>query len=203
MLAGVISLGFCFLLAGHTFAQSQFELKRIAKVEIVFSGKSQDRALAEQFRLTAVRILREEYSAPRIRDAIAAIYESRQVDSIVVSADLNTAGEVELRFEVKRKTTVQRVNVEILGESAGDNVTEQDLLFKLNLLTPGTAITEQTLQNNATEILTYLRERGFYDSEVTYRRQAMEDENDVAVTFQVKLGNQTEVNSIKVQSTLR
>ena len=63
-------------------------------------------------------------------------------------------------FLIKRKTEAQRVDV-VLGPSVGDKVKEDDLLFKLDLLQPGTPITEQTLRNNADELLDYLRERGF------------------------------------------
>ena len=56
-------------------------------------------------------------------------------------------------------------------ERLGEPVTEQELMFKLNLLDPGTPITDQTPQNNANVILEYLRDRGYYNAEVTYLRR--------------------------------
>lgn len=184
-------------LSVSALAQNAFDKRRIAKIDIVFSGASQDRSLAEQYRILVTRVVGEQYSAPRIRDAIAALYETRRVDTVTVTAAPDAAGAVELRFEVKRKTEAGRISVEV-GESSGDNVEEQDLLFKLNLLSPGTAITEQTLQNSATEILDYLRERGFYRSEVTYERRPLVNENEVGVTFRVEPGDQTRVEAIRV-----
>ncbi len=185
----------CFL---SSFAQTKYDKLPISKIDVVFTGNGANPALAEQYRLMVRLAIGGTYSAPRIRDAVAALYETKNVDTVVVTAVTNAAGDVELKFEVKRKTQAERVSV-VVTNSVGDDVSEQDLLFKLNLLTPGTAITEQTLQNNASEILDYLRERGYYRSEVVYERRPLQNENEVGVTFRVTLNEQATVDDLTIQ----
>ncbi len=177
-------------------AQNQYEKRRIAKIEIS-AGTAANPALIEQYRLVVRDALGPVYSTPRIRDAIEALYQTRRIDTISVAAALDPAGDVELNFLIKRKTEAQRVAV-VVGPSDGDTVKEEDLLFKLNLLTPGTPITEQTLRDNADQILDYLRERGFYRSEVTFERRPLETENDVGVTFRVAPNVQARVGAFVV-----
>lgn len=178
-------------------AQTQFDKRKIARIGISIGGTTSDSPLVEQYRLTAGEALGPIYSAPRIRDAIEALYRTGQVDTVTVSAQVNAAGDVELLFTIKRKTQAQKVSI-VLGPAEGDEVTEEELLFKLNLLTPGTAITEQTLKNNADEILVYLRERGFYGSQVVYERKPLLNENDVAVTFRVTPNTQARVEAFQI-----
>src|SRR6185436_2643843 len=95
------------------------------------------------------------YSTTRVRDAIEALYRTKKIATITVTAATNAAGNVVLVITVKRKTQAQKVEI-VVGKTVGDPVTEQDLLFKLNLVTPGTVITEQVLSKNADDILDYL-----------------------------------------------
>ena len=71
-------------------------------------------------------------------------------------------------------------------------------MFKLNLLDPGTPITEQTLQNNANVILEYLCDRGYFNAEVTYTQTPLQDQNDVGVTFHVKPNAEAKVETFRV-----
>ncbi len=180
-----------------TSAQVRYDGQRIAKIDIVFAGNSANLPLAERYRLLIRNELGDTYSLPRVREAIAALYATQRIETVVAVAGQNAAGEVELRFEIKRKVQAERVSVEV-GPTIGDEVLEQDILFKLNLLQPGTAITEQTLQNSANEILDYLRERGFYRSEVTYEQRPLQNENEVGIVFKVKPNQQTTVESFRV-----
>jgi len=188
---------FTALLVTTVAAQNKSEKRRIAKTEIVIAGAEANSPLAEEFRIIIRDTLGPVYSTPRIRDTIEGLYNTRRIDTITVTAAADAAGDVLLTFNVKRKTQAERVTV-VVGESVGDTVTEQELLFKLNLLTPGTVITEQNLRNNADEILDYLRERGFYKSAVTYERKPLRSANEVGVTFRVMPGEQTKVSSFTV-----
>ncbi len=192
---GVAVILVCSLAA---VAQSQYDKQRIDSIEINFGGTQANLPLADQYRLLVKDALGPVYSAPRIRDAIDALYSTRRVDTITVAATLNSSGGVDLRFDVKRKTQAEKVTV-VVGTTIGDKVLEQDLLFKLNLLTPGTAITDQTLRSNADEILDYLRERGFYQSEVTYERRPLQNENEVGVTFRVMPNAQAKVETFDIK----
>lgn len=189
-----VFIGVCFLSA---FSQNKYEKHRIAKIYVSIGGAESNSPLVEEYRLVAQETVGEIYSSARIREAIEVLYRTKKIDTITVSATLNTSGDVELLFTIKRKTQAERVSIE-LSEALGDKVTEQELMFKLNLLMPGTAITEQTLRNNADQILDYLRERGFYRSEVVYRRQPLQNENEVAVVFRVTPREQAQVESFVI-----
>ena len=177
---------FCFLLLflSPVLPQTKYEKQRITKIDITTGSAEADTPLIQQYRLIVQDAVGGIYSTPRIRDAIEALYRTRRVDTVTVAAALDRAGNVELTFLIKRKTEAQRVDV-VLGPFEGDKVKEEDLLFKLDLLQPGTPITEQSLRNNADQLLDYLRERGFYKTVVTYERRPLQTENDVGVTFRV------------------
>ena len=178
-------------------AQNKYEKRNIDNITIQITGAEKDTALIEQYRLIARDAVGPAYSTPRIRDAIEMLYRSKKIETVAVTAALNASGNVDLIFVIKPKTQVQKVSI-VIAPSEGDKVTEQELLFKLNLLTPGTAITEQALRDNADEILDYLRDRGFYKSEVTYEVHRMQNQNDVGVTFKVTPNAQATVSNFTV-----
>ncbi|MFM9904637.1 MAG: POTRA domain-containing protein [Pyrinomonadaceae bacterium] len=180
-----------------TPAQTKYEKARIDKVDISFGTMPTNNQQAEQYRQIAKEALGPIYTSTRIRDAIQALYSTKKIDTITVAASTNAAGGVDIYFNIKRKTQAEKIDF-IVGTTVGDRVLEQDLLFKLNLLTPGTAITEQTLRSNADEILDYLRERGFYQSEVTYERRPLQNENEVGVTFRVMPNTQVKVADFRI-----
>ncbi|MGE3465862.1 MAG: POTRA domain-containing protein, partial [Pyrinomonadaceae bacterium] len=182
---------------GVISAQTRYEKQRIAKIDISLGTSGANSQLIEEYRLIATNAVGATYSTARIRDALIALYDTKLIDTITVVAGLDAAGDVELVFNIKRKTQAARINIEI-GPSEGDDVTEEDLLFKLNLVTPGTAITEQNLQENANQILDYLRERGFYQSRVMYEQRPLANANEVGVTFNVTPATQARVDDLRI-----
>jgi len=193
----VLSVAILLLFVVSTFAQNKYEQQRITKIEIVITGAEDDTKSVEEYRGLVRDAVGEVYSSPRIRDAIEALYNTKKVDTVTVSAALDGGG-VSLTFDVKRKTQAQRVEV-VVGKAAGEKVTEDDLLFKLNLVQPGSVITEQTLRSNADQILDYLRERGYYRSEVTYEQRPLQYRTDVGVTFRVAPGEPARVDEVMVK----
>ena len=182
----------------NVFSQNKYEKHRIDKIDIIFAGSDTNDQLAQQYRLTAREELGPIYLTSRVRGAIEALYATKRIDTITVGASLNATDGVDLRFDIKRKTQAQKVSI-IVGRTVGDPVLEQDLLFKLNLLTPGTPVAEQTLRNNADEILDYLRTRGFYQSEVVYSQRPLQNnETEVGVTFTVTPNVQAKVEDLKI-----
>lgn len=194
--AAVFSLILLFVSVG--FSQNKYDNREIVKVDVSLGENDNNPQLVEEFRLTARDEVGTTYSAARIRDAIEALYRTKKVETITVTANLDAAGNVDLVFNIKRKTQAQKVSI-VVGEIIGDKVTEQELLFKLNILQPGTAITEQTLRNSADEILDYLRERGFYKSEARYERRPLQNQIDVGVTFKVMPNVQAKISDFVVQ----
>lgn len=188
-------------LSSFVSAQNRYENRLIIEpIEITFEGNDPDIAAAEQFRLIAKNALGERYSPVKVREAIQKIYDTQRVISVVVEATGGGENSVRLRFIIKRKKQAEKVSVNI-GQYVGETITEDELLFKLNLITPGSSISEQILQNNASLILDYLRERGYFNSEVRYSEIPQSSETKVAVRFDVMPNAQAKVGefSVKIQ----
>lgn len=178
-------------------AQNQYEKRPISRVEIALGDTRPSTAVVEEYRQIARNAVGSTYSTPRIREAIEALYDTRRIDTIAVSAAVDASGSVELTFSIKRKPQAGRVEI-IVSPSEGDVVREEDLRLRLNLLMPGSTFTEQTLEENADQILDYLRDRGFFRSTVTFERRPLEDQNDIGVTFRVTPGAQAMIERFQV-----
>ncbi len=185
------------------FAQtngSKYEDQPISNVDVAFERAGGDDAAKEQFRLVARGELGEKYSAVRVRNAIEALYKTGRIISVsAVEASENAANSgVNLRFVLRRKVRAERVNIQI-GNTLGEAVTEQQLLLKLNLLNAGTDITEQTLNGNADSILDYLRERGYFNAQVTPTQTPLAaDPTKVVVTLNVVPNAQATVENFNI-----
>ena len=170
-----------FLFSLGARAQNKFEKHHIDKINIAFTTSSANTALIEQYRLIAAEQLGNIYSTSRVRDSLAALYATKNIDTVTVAAALNSADGVELTYNIKRKMQAQKVDVVLVDapDEGSDNIKEEDILFKLNIVSPGTPITEQTLRDSSDEILDYLRERGFYKATVAYERKPLASVDEV------------------------
>ncbi|MFN2391496.1 MAG: POTRA domain-containing protein, partial [Pyrinomonadaceae bacterium] len=197
---------YCSLLNAH--AQNKYEDRTISNVYIRFENADRDVSnegpfqirdisAAEQFRAIARSALGEKYSVVKTRDALQALYDTERIVSVTAQRIESGPASVDLRFIIKRKTQAEKINI-VIGNTIGDEVTEQQLLLKLNLLNPGTSITEQTLRNNADLIQAYLRDRGFFNSEVTFAQQPLSSQTEVTVTFRVTPNAQAKVRSFNI-----
>lgn len=195
-----VSLFFCvsiLLFCSTISAQNNYEDRRIRNISIVFEGADRSSSSAAEFEVIAREKLGDTYSAVKIRETLEALYRTNDIVSAKV--ERIGAGEtaVDLRFVIKRKTRADKITVEV-GNTVGDKVTEAELLLRVNLLNPGAAVTDQTLQNNADAILEYLRERGFYNAEVKFSQQPGRVETVVAVTFNVTPNAQAKVAAFNI-----
>lgn len=181
----------------NTFPQNNFEDRRINDVSITFEGSDKNISAADEFKLIAENALGQPYSAVRVRDAIAKLYETDLIVSATVEASESGSDAVDLRFIIKRKSRAEKISIRV-GEAIGDAVTEQELLLKLNLLNPGTTVTEQTLAKNAELILEYLYERGYFDPTVEYQLKPLGSDTDVEVIFDVRPNTQSKVESFNI-----
>lgn len=186
-----------FVISAGIFAQNGVVDRPINAIQISLEGAVVDDPAIEQFRLVAADAVGDRYSTARIRDSIDALHQTGKVVSVAVEASDGANGGVDLKYVIKRKNQAQRVSI-VVGRFEGEPVTEQELMFKLNLLDPGTPISEQTLQSNANQILEYLRDRGYFNAEVTYTQQPLGSSNDVAVTFRVTPNVQAKVESFNL-----
>ena len=179
------------------FSQSSYEGKLIEGITIAFENLAIDPVDADKFKTIAGTAVGATYSTTKIRDSIAALYATNLIASVEVTATNQQNNQVSLRFSIKRKTRVEKVSVKV-GNTVGDKISEEDLLFKLNILESGVAITEQTLRTSADTILTYLRDRGFYRSEVNYTQTPLTSGNTTAVVFEVKPNEQAKVETFAI-----
>ncbi len=188
----------CFLLSVSAFSQNKYEDRFISDIEIKFEETGREQSATDQFLALIKPALGEKYSAVRVRETLQTLYDSGRIVSASVEATENGTNAVNLRFIIKRKKQAERVIIEV-GETVGEKVTEQELLLKLNVLNPGTAITDQTLRNNADLILAYLRERGFFNAKVTPLEKSLDSQTEVVVIFQVVPNAQAKVEKFDIQ----
>lgn len=179
------------------FSQLKYEGRSITSVTVDLETGDTNLAASERYRIIAADSVGTDYSTVKIRDAIARLYATGEIASIVAEATDRSADTVELRFVVRRKSVAKRVSIEI-EPSADNEVTEQELLLRLDLLDPGQTINERTLQSNADLIVEYLRERGFYRAEASYEQVPLQAATEVSVVFRVKPGEQAKVESFTV-----
>ncbi len=197
----MINLLLCICLSGcfavTIFSQSKYEDRSIQNIGIAFEGADRSTASAAQFQLILRNALGDKYSAVKLRDALDALYRTEDVVSASVEANENGKTGVDLRFFIKRKTRAEKILI-VIGETDGKKVTEQELLLRLNLLNPGAAVTEQTLEANADLILEYLRDRGYFNAKVTFSQAPQRIETEVAVTFNVVPGTQAKIEKFNI-----
>ena len=186
------------ILSGAAKAQSsQFEGRTIGEVKVVVDPPYSNGVEDDIMPLVA-NMAGKKYTAIGIHDNILQIYNNRPVVSVEVSARLR-GDLVDLEFRVKRKAVLNKVLIDIKSVEGDDNrITEQELLFKLNILSSGTAITDQILRNNADIILDYLRDQGYYKAEIAFEQQKVAGIDEVNVLFHVTLNEQAKVDKFSI-----
>ena len=194
-LAGAIFCAFVF--AAAAFAQMNFDDREITNVAVDFSRQDGDSTAAETYLAIARRNVGTRYSATDIRDAIDELYATKQIATITVEATPTGPNGVSLRFLIKRVTSASKVRVQVAGGEDAD-VTEQELLLRLNLLEAGAVLTDEALRQNANIIQEYLRDRGYFNAVVTPSPMPLPDEPDIVVTFAVDPGPQATVEKFDI-----
>ncbi|MBX7061227.1 MAG: BamA/TamA family outer membrane protein [Pyrinomonadaceae bacterium] len=187
----------CVLIGVANAQSSQFEGRTIGEVKVVVDPPFGNSVVDDILPLVA-DLSESKYSSIAIHDAILRVYNQRPVVSVEVAAALR--GElVDLEFRIKRKTVLNKVLIDIHSVDGDDNrITEQELLFKLNILSSGTAITEQMLRNNADIILDFLRDQGYYKAEIAFEQQKVAGMDEVNVLFHVTLNQQAKVDTFSI-----
>ncbi|HYG82334.1 MAG TPA: POTRA domain-containing protein, partial [Pyrinomonadaceae bacterium] len=106
-------------------------------------------------------------------------------------------------FVVRRQVKVGEVKLS-LHSGLDSPVAEDELRSRLNMLEPGSSLSEQVLRNNADLIQVYLRDKGFYRAEVNYTQ--VRDPNDptgtrMTVVFDIEPGAQSRVEAFNINVT--
>lgn len=183
--------------AHPVLAQGDLEGRKIVRIDIAFTGTDRDVASFEQFRKTVSDALGDTYSSVKVRSSLASLYSTDRVVSAVVEAERVDDEGVIVRFLIKRKSRVRQISVKVNGQG-GSQITEADILLRLNLLSPGNTFTDRVLEENANAILSYLRVRGYYNAKVDYDLKSGDNDPDVSVTFNVSPGEQAHVSQFTV-----
>jgi outer membrane protein insertion porin family len=193
-----LTLLFCLCFSPAVFSQNKYESLKIADIQITFEETGEDKSTDEQFRTLLRSVLGERYSVIKVRESLEALYDTGKIVSAKVAATEVPPDGVNLRFLIKRKVQAERVYITV-ADAIGEPVTEQELLLRLNLLTPGNSVTDESLKANADLIQTYLREHGYYSAEVEYSTRPGDRGAQVIVTFNVNPHAQARVDSFKIE----
>lgn len=193
LLALVLSM---LLTAGSVRAQAEFERLPVARVEIAFEDGEEDPVSSEWFRGVVVQEVGAVYSTVRLRNGLQALFDTKRIERASVEARLD-GGSVAITFKIKRKQIVRRVSVQ-LGRMTGRQVSQDAVLVRLNLLTPGSSVTEQTIKSNIDSVLAFFFDNGYYNAKASAERRLLRSGTDVEIVLRVEPGEQAKVSAFKV-----
>lgn len=185
---------------GINAQQGKFEDRQITDITITFEGTEKDVSTSEQYLSIVRAALGERYSAVRVRDALQGLFETKKIASARVEATAVGEDRVTIQFIIRRKTEARRVSVVVNDPNEESPFTEDELLYRLNIVQPGDVLTESDLNKNIDSILDYLRERGFFNAEAKYTLTPVSPESDtkVAVTFTISPKAQTTIKEFNI-----
>jgi outer membrane protein insertion porin family len=193
---------FLTLLIGLSFfsvarAQNKYEESLIRNVTVSFEETGEDKTTEAQFTTLLRSVLGDRYSLVKVREALESLYNTGKIVSARVEATDVPPESVDLRFVIKRKVQAERVEVNVT-DPLGETITEQELLLRVNLLAPGNSVTDASLKSNADLIQTYLRDKGYYSAEVSYKTRPGDRGATVIVTFNVNPHAQARVEKFDI-----
>jgi outer membrane protein insertion porin family len=183
----------------------EYEGRMISDVEVALEGAPRDEVVEAEF-LTLLRVApNTEYSSVRVRESLQALFDSGRVASarveVTETTGAATAGAlrpIRVRFIIRIQMRVSEVLLDVGVVPEGAPISEDELRARLNMLEPGTTLTEQKLRNNADLIQAYLRERGFFRAEVDYEQQVDPSGTRAAVTFRIKPNEQSRIDAFNI-----
>lgn len=197
----VMLLAICFAPLA-IFAQNGFEDVPISAVEVTFENSSRQGDVTQQrLETIAKRQLGDNYSAVKTREALQALYESGEVAAArveVFEAGNQERRSLRVRFVVRRTLTVEGVSVNVGAQKGEKEITEEELQVRLNLLAPGTTLSQRVLGQSADQIQSYLRQRGYYNARVEFAQQPGGFETRVKTVFNVVPGEQARVRNLNL-----
>jgi outer membrane protein insertion porin family len=186
-----------------------YEGRIVTLVEVVIEGSPRDEAAEAEF-LSLLNIAAgAEYRAVRVRESLQSLFSSGLISNARVEVSETcrpAAGATRplcVRFIVQRQVKVGEVRLS-LSIPADSPISEDEMRARLNMLEPGSRLSEQVLSSNADLIQVYLRDKGFYRAEVTYTQ--VRDPKDPTgtrqtVVFNIEPGEQARVEAFNIQIT--
>jgi outer membrane protein insertion porin family len=184
-----------------------YEGRIITAVEIVIEGSPRDEAAEAEFLSLLNVATGTPYSAVKVRESLQSLFDSGLVSNARVEVGETCrpaiAGSPPLcvRFIVQRQVKVGEVKIS-LHAGIDSPISEDEMRSRLNMLEPGSRVSEQILKNNADLIQAYLRDKGFYRAAVNFTQ--VRDPNDPTgtrqtVVFDIEPNDQARVAAFNIQ----
>lgn len=186
---------------------ADYEGRVITAVEIVIEGSPRDEAAEAEFLSLLNVATGTQYSTVKVRESLQSLFDSGLVSNARVEVNETcrpaTAGNRPLcvRFVVQRQVKVGEVKIS-LHAGLDSPISEDEMRSRLNMLEPGSRVSEQILKNNADLIQAYLRDKGFYRADVNFTQ--VRDPNDPTgtrqtVVFDIEPNEQARVAAFNIQ----
>ncbi len=206
----VLSIGIVLLAAFIVSTPAQvgdYEGRPVAAVEIVIEGSPADAAAQTEFKSILKIAAGDEYSAVNVRQSLHDLFASGRVASARVEiAESGTGGggrqsPIRIRFVVQRQIVIAGVSIR-LGATTGTPIARDEIRARLNLLEPGRRFSLTSIERNADEIQTYLRDRGYYNA--TVEHEEIPDPSDTTgarrrVVYTITPNQQAHVGSFTIE----
>ncbi|MDT4897711.1 MAG: outer membrane protein insertion porin family [Acidobacteriota bacterium] len=183
-----------------------YEGRIITFVEVVIEGSPADEAAQAEF-LSLLNVAPgAEYRAVLVRESLQSLFDSGLISNarVEVSETCRRATDANrplcVRFIVQRQVKVGEVKIS-LHAGIDSPISEDEMRSRLNMLEPGSRLSEQILRSNADLIQVYLRDKGFYRAEVTFTQ--VRDPKDPTgtrqtVVFNIEPGEQARVTTFDI-----
>jgi outer membrane protein insertion porin family len=196
----------CLLFLTPVSAQvGDYEGRPVAAVEIVLEGTPADASAQAEFKSMLKIAAGSEYSAVSVRQSLHDLFNSGRIASarIEISEAGNGTGRsapIRVRFIVQRQIVI--AGVSIRGLTTGTPVARDEIRARLNLLEPGRRLSIPSIERNADEIQTYLRDRGYYNA--TVEHEEVPDPSDATgtrrrVIYTITLGQQARIGKFDIE----
>ncbi|MDT4965937.1 MAG: outer membrane protein insertion porin family [Acidobacteriota bacterium] len=184
-----------------------YEGRIITSVEVVIEGSPRDAAAEAEFVSLLHVASGTQYTAVRVRESLQALFDSGLIADarVEVSENCRPSGNAGgpplcVRFVVHRQVKVGEVKLSLIVP-LNSPISEDEMRARLNMLEPGSRLSEQVLKTNADLIQAYVRDKGFYRAEVSYAQ--VRDASDPSgvrqtVIFTINPGEQASVAAFKI-----
>jgi outer membrane protein insertion porin family len=174
---------------------AEYEGRLITSIEVTFEGSPPDAAAQADFLALLKVTPNSELSMVGIRDSLQALFDSGRVANArveVIDGTATSSGPIRLRFVLKRQVQISEIKIE-RTPPIGTQISADQIRARLNLVQPGTRLSNQITARNADEIQVYLRDRGYFNATVEHTEQLDSSGTRATVTYRIVLGEQARV----------
>ncbi len=165
---------------------SQFVGKRVVRLEIVDENGAPSNELAEVIGITSG----EEFSLPKIRQAINGLYKDGSASNVSVDAHLENVGVV-VRFVI---TPQQRV---FTIRFSGSAIPREELLAQLNNMDRGSRLNNRLLQDAVKTLKDVYQQRGYFETTVEPVVTLDRTGTQASINFNITPGPQAKAGSVE------